>query len=270
MDAYFEATRQATEYQCEAYLANNCDCDDDDGKGDDFDAEICEYDCFAAADMADSCADNNPYEDDENNDEEFEAENYMECQEYEPPQDDDNRRLEDAEEEEEQWFVGPYCAEQGGAVFLGMFTDESCSTFADTYGGRTTFQSLAGTELPYSEVSLIGPDCISCLDREQDENDDNNGQDELVSDACEEIYTAAGKCEYALPEGMVEYPNNSACNYIAGVKVIRQDGIITAMGSIVNPTATVFTVLFALACAGLGFYVYYLRTRLGMKQDTLL
>jgi hypothetical protein len=231
--------------------------------------EICEYDCYADAGLEISCVDNNPYEDDENNDEEFEVERYMECENYEAP-DDDNRRL-DEDEEEQGWYIGPYCAEQGGSIFLGMFTDDACTEFADSNGGRDTYESLSGgDELPYSAVSIIGPECVSCLNMEDNDNDNDQADNDSVMESCQEIYEAAGKCEESLPEGMLDDPNTQACNYIAGIKVIRQDGIITYMGTSKNGTATVFIVIFALATASLAFYVYYLRMRLGVKLDSLL
>ena len=274
VDAYFEATRQASEYKCQNYLEYNCDCEDDDGKGDDFDRDICEYDCLVDADL-ESCVDRIPYEDDENREEEFEVDKYMECQQYEVQQDENNnRRMEEAEEE--QWFIGPYCAEQGGAIYLGLFTDDACTNFADENGGKETFEALSGDELPYSAVSIIGSECVSCLDMEEAENNNNNGDNngdgnnDGLLDSCQEIYEAAGKCESSLPEGMVSYPNTNACNYIDGIKVIRQDGMITRFGSGPSATTTLLIVLFALATAALAFYVYYLRMRLNTKQNTLL
>ena len=61
MDAYFEANRQINEYECQDYLTNNCDCNNDDGKGDDFNGDYCEYDCFADAGMEKYCVERNPY-----------------------------------------------------------------------------------------------------------------------------------------------------------------------------------------------------------------
>lgn len=269
MDSYFEVTRQITEYDCEYYLENNCACEDDDGKGDDFDEEICQYDCMNDAGLAETCQINNPYNDDEQQEDQFMADEYMECQEF---QFEDNNQRKLDQEEEEQFFIGPYCSEQGGAVFLGLFTDDSCSTFADAYGGKETYLSKTGDALPYSEVSLISPDCVSCYNKQEaannDGNDNNNGES-YVMEQCEAIYSAAGKCESTLPEGTARYPNEAACNYIAGVKVIRQDGMIFASNK-GSSAATAFIVIFAVACAGLGYYVYLLRTKLQKKADPLL
>lgn len=276
VDAYFEITRINSEYECQAYLANNCDCDDDDGKGDDFNRDYCEYDCYADAGK-DSCVDGNPYNDDENREEEFKVEEYMECKQYEVSGEEDDadnneRRLDEEDQyDETQYYIGPYCAEQGGAIYLGLFADDSCSKFADSTGGRATYKELSGGEtLPYSTSTIVGSECVSCLDMDNNEND--NGEqnyDDLVSDSCETIYYYSGKCESGLPYGMVSEPNDNACNYIAGVEVIRQDGVVTFMAR-PNATITAFIVIFALATAALAFYVYYLRMRLRFKPNTLL
>jgi hypothetical protein len=281
-DAYFEVTRKNSEYECQTYLANNCDCDDDDGKGDDFNPDYCEYDCYADAGK-DSCVDGNPYNDD-NREEEFEVEEYMECKQYEVSDNEDDadnneRRLDQEQDQydETQYYIGPYCAEQGGAIYLGLFVDDSCSAFADSTGGRATYKELSGGEtLPYSTSTIVGSECVSCLDvdydDEQDNNENDNGEqnyDDLVSDSCETIYYSSGKCESGLASGIVAEPNENACNYIAGVMVIRQDGIATFVER-PNATATAFIVIFALATAALAFYVYYLRMRLRVKSNTLL
>jgi hypothetical protein len=151
-----------------------------------------------------------------------------------------------------------------------MFTDDACTEFADNNGGRTTFEALSGTELPYSTVSIVGPECVPCLNVEnQNDNNDDGEDNDVVSEACQEIYTAAGKCEDNLPEGMVDEPNDNACTYIAGINVIRQDGIITRASTRPNGAATAWIVIFALLFSGLLFYVYYLRMRLGVKHNTL-
>ena len=34
-------------------------------------------------------------------------------------------------DEEVQYYIGPYCAEQGGEIRLGVFNDDTCTVFAD-------------------------------------------------------------------------------------------------------------------------------------------
>ena len=68
---------------------------------------------------------------------------------------------------------------------------------------------------------------------------------------------------------MVSEKNTNACSFIEGIKIVRADGIITGSAN-PDPVMTAFIVIFAMAFAALGFYVWYLRTRLGVKKNTLL
>ena len=120
----------------------------------------------------------------------------MECAQYQF-QNNNNRKLDQAEEVE--YFMGPYCADNGGAIYLGLFTDDQCTIFADDYGGKETYYTNSyGQTMPFHATSVIDYDCISC--KEPVEDDENNGGDDAqdadeVIDFCEQIYTQAGKCE---------------------------------------------------------------------------
>jgi hypothetical protein len=263
MNSYFEAKRQETEYNCEYQLANVCDCDDDDGKGDDFNEEYCEYDCYVAANMME-CVDNNPYTDDEADNNDFDIEDYMQCTQLEVNNNNDRRQLEEGDDNAVYYYVGPYCAKQGGSVYLGLFTDNTCTEFA-----TVTFESLTGFEMPYDGKSIIDEECLSCLEKDGDNDNDGNDADS-VSEGCEGMYTTSGKCEAKLPSGMVTYPNNNACTYMEGIRVVRQDGIIDTGSTRSSAVATAFIVIFSMSFAAMAFYVWYLRTRLGVKQNTLL
>lgn len=271
VEAYFEVKERITEQTCENFLAYNCDCEDDDGKGDDFNAEYCEYDCFINAEM-EECVDRNPYEE-EDEKEEFEVDRYMECAQFDGADDEEDedrkrRKLEEGEEEA-GLFIGPYCAEQGGAIYLGVFNDDTCSEFADDYGGKTTFKELTGENLPYSEESIVGMECLSCMEVNDGDDEDANDGD-AVGEQCEQIYANAGKCEENLPSGMSDSVNTNGCTYIEGIKIVREDGILSVSKSRSNPVVTAFIVIFAMAFAAMGFYVWYLRQRLGVKKDTLM
>mmetsp|Transcript_33908 Transcript_33908/g.38575 ORF Transcript_33908/g.38575 Transcript_33908/m.38575 type:complete len:381 (+) Transcript_33908:86-1228(+) len=259
IQAYYEMAEKQIEYDCEYYLNNQCDCNDDDGKGDDFDRDDCEYNCFYNAGK-EQCID----EDQEN----FDVEKYLACGQLEL--ENENRKLEENEEEEIQYYVGPYCAEQGGGVFLGVFNEDSCSQFADDYEGKTTFEELTGESLPYSSESLVGMECFSCQEINNNEDNEDNEDNEQVWEECEAIYNSAGKCESNLAEGIMENPNSNACAYIEGVKITRSDGVVFSTEPRTNPVVTSFIVIFAMAFAAMCFYVYYLRTRLGVKKDTLM
>jgi hypothetical protein len=273
MEAYFEATRQQQEAECESFLQNSCNCQDRDD--DNYNEEYCEYDCYVENEMS-QCVDRNPYEQEDGEEERFELEEYMECAALNIENNNRRRRLEEneeqqnqqqEEEEEVQYYVGPYCADQGGAINLALFSDDTCTELAQ----GVTFYELMGFELPYAETSLVSANCLSCLEP-ADENDQNNENADAdpVSESCEMLYQRAGKCESQLPEGMVAYPNEAACNYMEGIRIVRQDGIIDTHSSRPSAVATAFIVIFAMAFCAMAFYVWYLRTRLGVKKNTLL
>jgi hypothetical protein len=254
--SYYEAYRQNIEYSCEAYAQSNCaDCADD---GDN--RETCEYDCFITANMP-QCIDRNPYEEDDGQQQQFEVQNYMACAEFKA-----NRR--NLAEDQVKYYVGPYCGSQGGSILLGLFTDDTCTTEASD----VNFEELYGFKLPYSEASIVNSYCLSCLEpadaNAQNENDQADA--DAVSESCETLYSTAGKCEQSLAAEVNAAPNNAACNYIEGIKIVRKDGIITSAASRPSAVATSFIVISAMAFFAMAFYVWYLRTRLGVKQSTLL
>ena len=309
LQVYFEAVEEQNEYTCQnAY--NNCDCQNN--GADDYNEEMCYYDCYNAQGVADICMDNNPYDDEGQGQQRFQIEDFAYCKQTNL---NNRRRLEDAgnegdaegedagqenegqedggqedggqedngqndEEQQQQqqqqqedqnqyyeenapeYYIGPYCAEQGGSIYLGLFYDETCTTFADNKGGSYTFETLSGQELPYASKSIITNDCLSCKQLNNGDNNNNNNY-YGVSDVCEQIYQEAGKCEKQLySSGIVEYPNQNACNYIKGIKVVRKDGIITQVGSKADKTASIFIGIFVVAFVLLAAYVYYLKTKL--------
>lgn len=257
LEAYFEAVQQDQEYNCE-YEKEYGDCANCDNADDE---EICEYDCYMAKGM-EYCVDKNPYEDDEQEEEEDQFENlqeFAECKDFEFQNNDNRRRL---DEDEVEYFVGPYCSENGGGIYLGLFTDDTCSQFADDYGGRETYVTLSyGKSLPYSESTMIGSECMSCKEpQDANENNDNDQEDEdEVKESCEQLYEGAGKCEYGLD---IQYPNNYGCNFMEGIKIVRKNGAIVQGAGASNTTASVFIGLFAASFVLLGGYSYYLKTKL--------
>ena len=262
---YTEAVQEVNENRCQ-YIENYvCACADDDGQDDAFDEDKCLYDCYTAQGVVDICAEENPYNDDEQEQEErFELAEYIECKQLEV-QNDDRRKLND--EEEVEYYMGPYCAEQGGAIFLGVFTDESCTSFADDNGGTSTYYSLTGSEMPYGAETIMGMDCVSCMEPAEDDGNDNDDEDEaVIIEMCEMIYTSSGKCETNLG---VDSPNTNACTYMEGIKIVRRNGVVQHSATTANKTASVFIGLFFTAFVLLGAYVYYLRTKLDRASINL-
>ena len=252
LQAYLEDKQELEEWTCEYYQQNKCACDDDDNKDDGFEEEECLNECYAKYGL-DYCIEE---EADDAAGEPFELEEYVECGEFKA--DGRRRRL----EEEVQYFIGPYCSDQGGKIYLGMFTDDTCSIFADDYAGTSTYKDFTGESLPYSSSSVVGMECVTCAplqDVEEENNGNGNDDGEVeIKEMCEQMWQTAGKCEKKLDA--VNDPNKNACNYMDGIKVVRQDGMVKVKKG--SASAAAFIGVFAVSSALLAGYVYYLSTKL--------
>jgi hypothetical protein len=283
VQSYVQGRIQQQQYDCQYHLLKNCDCDKDGDHDDDsFNEEYCQYDCFNDAGLY-QCIDRNPYADGENEaqKQDFNIEKYLQCNQLKI-QNNNQRDLNENNNQQVQYFVGPYCAAQGGSIKLGLFSDDTCSEEVSD----VDFKALVGFELPYStdDASLIDASCLGCLEKDDAErdyqnemaDDANNANDDAqdadqINEMCENLYTMSGKCEANYPSGMLLYePNNNACTYMEGIRIVRQDGIIDTGSTRPSAVATAFIVIFAMAFAAMAFYVWYLRTRLGVKKHTLL
>ena len=172
--------------------------------------------------------------------------------------DDAAAAAEQAEGDTQSYYIGPYCGDQGGEIRLGMFTDDTCTTFAQ-YGDQAFYQTM-GYQLPYSDTSFVSNRCVSC----QSYNENNNA----VSEGCSDMYAVAGKCETRM-QGVIDYPNESSCSYIQGIKIVRADGVIRTSSIRKSKTAAVAIGLFLTTAVLLAGYVYYLRTKLARAQINL-
>jgi len=256
VNSYMEAKEEMEEQACKNLEENVCDCEE--GDDDQYDEDVCMSQCYA---------DNNMSYCDKDEDG-FEVNEYLECGEFEAPEDDDGngRRLEE-EEEEVQYFVGPYCSNQGGSVYLGMFTDDTCSEFADNYGGASTYSTLVGSKLPYSSTNLIGSECVSCV-AEKEEQDDDQAEEEAdeVSEVCNMLYQSAGKCESGLD---IDEPNENGCNFMEGIKIIRKSGIVSTETPAPSKTASAFIGIFAVSFFAIGAYIYTLKSKMEKSKINL-
>jgi hypothetical protein len=153
---------------------------------------------------------------------------------------------------------------------MGMFSDDSCSAFADSKGGLETFAGLTGQELPYGSTNLIDMDCFSCKEPQENNNDGNDNDDgDEVAEVCETVYSYAGKCETNIDSSVNPYPNTNACNYISGIKIVRKDGTVITADSKANKTASIFIGVFVVSFVLLSAYVYYLKTKLDRASINL-
>jgi hypothetical protein len=155
------------------------------------------------------------------------------------------------------YYIGPYCADQGGEIRLGVFTDGTCTSFAQN--GESMFYSKNGYTLPYSGRSIVTSMCLSCSSSSGD-----GGYS--VNELCSDIYYLSGKCETRMNIG---YPNESSCSYIEGIKIIREDGVIRTSVTKKSKAAAVCIGLFLTIAVLLAGYVFYLRTKLSRAKVNL-
>lgn len=230
------------------------DCQEECGGNNDYD---CMAACYDAYDLS-MCNynDGNNYNNNQNGGNEFDPANYAACamleggrRRLDQNNNYNNGNYNNNNNGDYDYYIGPYCADQGGEIRLGVFTDETCTTYASN--GESTFYSMMGYELPYSDDSLVSTRCFSCGQN----NGDGNGNQ--LKEFCQDIYDYSGKCETRMDIG---YPNESSCSYIEGIKIIREDGVIRTSSVKKSKAAAVCIGLFLTLAVLLAGYVYYLRT----------
>lgn len=255
---YLDIVQRDHEYSCqiEAEYGDVAACEDD----------YCKYDTYVAKGM-EYCADKNPYEEDngnKNNNNEQEMFNKIAegCQQWKY----NNRR--ELEDNNNKYYMGAYCSDTGGAIHVGLFSDDSCSVFLDENGGADTYLSLTGSEMPYATTTLVGTECVSCKEpKDVNQNNENDQYDvDEVKESCEYLYQTAGKCESALS---IDAPTTTACNFMEGIKIYRKNGSIIYSKAKAGTTASVFIGLFATSFILLGGYAYYLKTKLDRAKVNL-
>lgn len=256
VNAYLESKEELERQACENLEENVCDCEEKDD--DQFDEEECMSECYA---------DNNMGYCEKDEEDEFQLNDYLECGQFEVPDDDGNGRRLEEEEEEVQYFIGPYCTNQGGSIYLGMFTDDTCTEFADNNGGASTYKSFVGSKLPYSSKNIVGSECVSCLMAKEERDDDQAEEEEdEVSEVCEMLYGSAGKCESNLD---IDDPNENGCTFMEGIKIIRKSGIVSTETPAPSKTASAFIGIFAVSTCLLAAYVYFLKSKMDKSKINL-
>jgi len=264
MDTFVEAYVEAMQQDDGSFCADVAsDCTDYCANSDEND---CMYECYMLT--AAWCYQAN--DDDQDGEEDFNALQYAECQRVDFPNNNQNnnggeRQLEDQQQE---YYMGTYCANQGGQVRIGVFTDDTCTTFASS--GESMFENAYGFEIPYSRGSLISNRCYGCVDGGDGDGDDNNNGDnngnQQAKEMCSNVYQVSGKCETRMN---IDYPNESSCNYIEGVKIIQNDGVIRTTNTKKSKAAAIGIGLFTTLSVLLVGYVFYLRTKLARAQVNL-
>jgi len=241
LTAFIQNREEDLEKQCEETL-NNCDCDDNDDK------DMCQYKCYVNAGMS-ACVDENPYYDENNQGDNKDLADYTYCTQMDFNNDDGT-----------DYFMGPYCADQGDQIHMGLFTDDTCTEFADNTQGSTTFYTHTGSSIPFRDSSIVDRDCYSCKDSSYYDDDDN------TNELCTTPYAASGKCETKLSDSL-QYPNENACTYIEGIKLLKH----TPNGIIYRPyygtkSAAIAIAIFAFIFVVLAFYVCLLRNKVAARK----
>jgi len=243
VQVYSEMKKEEQEQACEM-VAENCYCENAN------DDERCEYQCYQAAGIADVCVE-------EEGQEEFNIEEFLECKELEGADGNNNNNNNNGGNYNygnnynsnnngvdmyRQYYVGAMCSPRDGkSILLATFYDAGCSSYA----GSGIYEAFNyGASLPYENESIVRVnDCISCLQVDQDNDNNNNNnnnnnqnnnnqnynynnnnnynqnQEMEVAEICQQSYEQAAKCESGLGNylGQYYYADTSGCEYINNI-----------------------------------------------------
>jgi len=181
-------------------------------------------------------------------------------------------------------YAGAICAAKGYKIKIGVFSDEKCRVLES---GREVEDYLAdgnGNQYKLSHALLKttyeSESCLSCLDENDEGNDDNEKEPE-VKGLCQNLYYAAAKCEKRLYNAGYENSNNAfdnksknentVCEFIRSLKTgtYGYDGEIVVGGSNSYPSGTSTTggqkfalTFFILGTVGLAVYSAMLHNNL--------
>jgi len=167
---------------------------------------------------------------------EFDAEEYMECKEYDGQDDGQNNQQQNYYNnqynnqnnngqynnnqnqnqynngqngnyyQDVQVFIGPGCSSDGTSIALGMYMDEYCS-----YPASLSFSDIASgweTGLPFSDGGLVSMNCVACYGPDQDYNYE-------LSELCMGSYEAStSRCESQMESYSYYGQKNNGCDYV--------------------------------------------------------
>lgn len=248
---YLMARQETNEILCDAYTEiceQQCDGYDDDS---------CSVSCYSSY-GAENCNNDN------NDDGTFDPLQYAQCAQF------DQFTGGDDDTSGNGYYLGPYCASQGGSIQFSLFTDNTCTTFSSC--GEECFYETMGYELPYSVESLTGEECNTCSEQTLEQtiyntnNDNEEDGKEEPREFCTNLYQSSGKCETKM---YIDYPNESACTFIEGIKILREDGVIRTQSVKKSKGAALMIGLVSTISVCLFAYVYYLQTKLGRAKINL-
>lgn len=272
VNAYTEMQMNAQEQACEN-IRENCDCDNAN------DEDACQNQCYYNMGM-DSCVEMD-------GDEEFDAQEYLECKELEGANNNNNNNNGNYNNNNNnnngvnmylQYFVGPVCSSNGFDINLATFYDNGCTK--QTKSG--VYEAFSyGASLPYEKESMVKGDCISCEQVDDDNNNNNNNGDDdaepEVAEICENAAEEAAKCESGL-SGVKSYPDESGCDYINNIlpKLVKSSKSVAkytknsnGSGSSGGSAAVGWCIFFALTAIIMSAYAFFLYRKIHRAKVNL-
>jgi len=169
-----------------------------------------------------------------------------------------------------EYYLGPYCADQGGVIKMGIFTDNTCSTFAEC--GASCYETKTGYNLPGAgDNGLISESCMSCSSNYATLEKTVNAK-ESISDfsygytrnVCTNIHTYAGKCESHMSKSPDK--TEAGCSYINGIKILASDGTVDSRSKVRSTAADLSMAIIATGCVFFGMYIFYLKDKLSATR----
>jgi len=261
VDAYTEFKMNALEQACEN-IRENCYCNNQYQ-----DEDACENQCYTDAEMTECIQ----YE----GDEEYDVQEFLECAEM--PNQNGNGNGDyvyngDWENYYGPYYVGPYCADDGFSINIGVFYDMGCAYAADNdvFG-----QKNYGAELPFATESMVEGDCISCMQVDEDNNNNNNnngnnnnnnnGNGYELNELCEMVYEESVKCEKNLN---INWQDNSGCDYIGDI-LPKLEAATAGKRASSGGAAVAFAWIFAVTTLLAGSYAFFLYRKLDRNRVDL-
>jgi len=188
---------------------------------------------------------------------------YAQCAQLDLATDDDAN---------DEFYLGPYCAEQGGSIKMGVFSENTCTTFA-TCDADCAEEKL-GYSIPGSDGNgLISNSCMSCSENYVNIEKTNNGDSDgnlknfdfgATRSTCSAIYNYAGKCEKHMKNS--DDKTDAACSYISGVQVLTSEGTVDPRTQKRSTLADLSMGILGIGCVFFGMYIFYLKDKLSATR----
>merc|ERR1711957_775735 len=255
VELYFNAIEEQNEDRCAAY---NDECTNDCASsiGNDASYYVCLKNCFLDKGVT-NCMQFLGYDDaDDDGEEIIDAADYVYCAEFDWATDDDSN---------DAFYYGPYCAAQGGQIRMSLFTDDTCTTEVSCNSGKgaTCYEEKTYSVLPYSNDGIVQDTCVPCstdyINLEGGGTLDEQTDFGYTRSVCSSLYTDAGRCETHFGSANDE----SSCAYIAGIKIIAEEGSPESIYKRPSITANISICVLTVASSFLVMHVFYLKSILG-------